>query len=214
MFIIRWCNENSVILTLLLAAGSLITTIFYVVFTSKILLANKKSANMAEKQILQAQESIKMMVDMQLYEKRLEIANNIEKNIYSNTTMEIGILFNKDILLRINNLKELLQEQDSWQKKYDSYLKVRDEQGVFDYNLDYEVQSGIATQEMKDKYKKMLEKCNRIYIEGYDPELYYYDFQEIWNNLSEINSNIEQKQKELKNMIYSIMKGKMTIEDA
>ena len=212
MSIISWFNDYSVILTLLLGVGSLITTILYVAFTKKILLANNKSANMAERQILQAQESIQMMVDVQLYEKRLEIANNIENKDYSNTDIEIAILFNKEILIEINSLKKMLKEQADWEKKYASYLEERDKHGLFDYNLDYEVQSGMATQEMTDIYIEMLEKCNRIYIDGYDPDFYYYDFQEIRNNLSEINENVERKQKEINNIIYSIMKEQLTVE--
>lgn len=213
MNIIKWCGLYADFLMVILGIASLVTTIVYVVATVFILRANKKSANMAEKQIIQANESMRKMIDLQLYDKRLEIAKKFEHNDYSNSIMEIGVLFNNDILARVKNLKQFLKEKEDWEAKYNSYIKTRDEQGLFDYNLEESIQSDDVSEELKIKYKEMIEKCKIVYLNACDPEgnQYFYDYDEICENKSEIEEIVNKKEKELKNMVYQIMKETIAV---
>lgn len=189
-------------------------TLVYVVATIFIWRANQKSAKMAEKQIDESRKALQKSIDMQLYDKRLAVANNFEENNYSNSTMEISLLFGNTIFHMVKELRTLIEQQCYWQKEYDSYWKAVNEQELYNYDLENYASSPDATEKILKECSEMNERCRIVYIDGCDEDgnQLFYDYSEISKNLNDINDKVSKKQKELKRKVWHLMQDKISVE--
>ena len=167
--LVIWCNSNSGFLSAMFAMLTFVTTFVYVIATWKILGANNKSAKMAENQILESKESLQKTIDMQLWDKRLLIANNIENNIYSNTIMEYHLLFSKKISDKINEIKIFQSKVVELNHDLEIYNYVMIEtiknDGLYDVYLNIEADSchELATKETIKEYKEFMKPYAEFY---------------------------------------------------
>lgn len=72
--IITWCNNNQGFLMVVITAIYVIATIFICIF-------NGKSANAANKQIVETSKAQEKEMKIQLAEKRIELISNFDKQI-------------------------------------------------------------------------------------------------------------------------------------
>ena len=90
---IGWCNSNSGFLSVIIAVITAVTTVF-------VLGANRKAVRLSQK-------SLQKMMNLGLYERSLQIANNIESVLYINTLIEIEVLLNKSMAKQVAIIKAL-----------------------------------------------------------------------------------------------------------
>lgn len=187
--------------------ASVVISLAAFITTLVVLIQNRKAMELSR-------ASIQKSIDLAMYDKMIEVANNLEKNIYTNTTMEISILFGMDVLNEVKELQTLtaqLSRRERDRDRYNELLKQTD----YDFELDY-----MATQE--DVPEKILEQAaaqdaKYQVLEDYEfsnpMEIVSYDIEEIIEDISVLGENIKTKQKHLKNKIYHIMRDKFKMDN-
>lgn len=206
--IIDWCNMNSGFLMVAI-------TLVYVAATCLICYYNKKSANAAVEQAEQAQKMMQKSIDIQLYDKMLAISNNIEIDDYSNTAMEISVLFGNQIWKQVKSLKEKVSELQEWKRKQELYNQLCEEQG-YDDNLAFEAGMEGAPEEIIREAMAQEEQFAVVYDyemcnPEYEIEAEKYDRREISSKIETLKVDISKGQKQLKRDVYSILKSKITL---
>lgn len=193
-----------------------IITVAYAVATFFLCSYNRRSAKSAEKQIEQAKIALQKSIDIQLYDKMMSIGNNIDCNDYSNTHMEVSVIFGEHIWEQIETIKEFESYLNNWVEKKKRYEELLTKSG-FDFLLDAEADKLCATEELRDLAARQAEKytvledfesSNPEYME--EPESYNID--EISSNIKKAESEIEKLQAELKTEIQQQIKSKISVE--
>ena len=193
----------------------IITTI-YVAATIFLCIYNRKSAKAAEEQIKQAKIALQKSIDIQLYDKMMSIGNNIDCNDYSNTHIEVSVIFDEHIWEQIETIKQFESYLNNWvdkKKRYEELLAKSD----YDFLLDAEADKLCATEELKDLAARQAEKYTVLEdIEGFNPEYMEepesYNIDEISSNIKRAESEIEKLQAELKTEIQQQIKSKISVE--
>lgn len=183
----------------------------------------KQSVEVAEKSIALTKLEMQKAIDIQLYEKRLEVAKHIEKNDYCDTTMEIVLLFGKDTYLKIEVIKELLHEKAQWERAHTSYDglldKLRDvDEGVREYedleatlNLRDDSMPPEKYEEYSARYQELNRKYSVLYEDTPDGEIAY-DINEICHEETRLDQEIIAMQKSLKAHVLKVMRQKLSLE--
>ena len=218
------------IISIVVSVLSLAATI-YVMFlnhkaveaTKESVEATKESVEVAEKSIALTKLEMQKAIDIQLYEKRLEVAKHIEKNDYCDTTMEIVLLFGKDTYLKIEAIKELLHEKAQWERAHTSYDglldKLRDvDEGVREYE-DLEATLNLRDDSMPQHlYEKYWAKCQKlrekysVLCEDTPDGQIAYDINEICDEETRLDQEIIAMQKSLKAHVLKVMRQKLSLE--
>lgn len=211
-----------------------VITLLYVVATLFICYYNKKSANAAvvqaeqakeqakedaaraSEQAEQAQKMMKKTIDIQLYDKMLAISNNIEKDDYTNTIMEVSVMFGNQIWKQIENIKEQISELQEWKRKQERYNQLCEEQG-YDESLAQEAEMEGASEDIIHKAMAQDEKFAVVYdYETYMPEYGIeaeeYNWKEISSQIKILEEQVSKEQKQLKRDVYNILKSKITVD--
>ena len=199
-FVLNWIELHSGALTVL-------CTLIYVIATIFICIYNKRSANAA-------QTALQKSMDLQMYDRMLSIASKIEQNDYSNSTMEITILFGMTIWQDIEKIRNLLDELKCWEDKWKRYWELCDTLG-YSHLLYFEASREGATQKTIEAAQAQDEKFAIITdCEYFDPDIEpeEYDREEISSSISLLKNEITTLQKQLKNNIYTILKSKITTD--
>lgn len=211
------------IISIVVSVLSLAATIYVMVLNHKAVEATKQSVEVAEKSIALTKLEMQKAIDIQLYEKRLEVAKHIEKNDYCDTTMEIVLLFGKDTYLKIEVIKELLHEKAQWERAHTSYDglldKLRDvDEGVREYE-DLEATLNLRDDSMPpekyEEYWARYQELNRKYSvlceDTPDGEIAY-DINEICHEETRLDQEIIAMQKSLKAHVLKVMRQKLSLE--
>lgn len=211
------------IISIVVSVLSLAATIYVMVLNHKAVEATKQSVEVAEKSIALTKLEMQKAIDIQLYEKRLEVAKHIEKNDYCDTTMEIVLLFGKDTYLKIEVIKELLHEKAQWERAHTSYDglldKLRDvDEGVREYE-DLEATLNLRDDSMPpekyEEYSARYQELNRKYSvlceDTPDGEIAY-DINEICHEETRLDQEIIAMQKSLKAHVLKVMRQKLSLE--
>lgn len=211
------------IISIVVSVLSLAATIYVMFLNHKAVEAAKESVEVAEESIALTKLEMQKAIDIQLYEKRLEVAKHIEKNDYCDTTMEIVLLFGKDTYLKIEAIKELLHEKAQWERAHTSYDglldKLRDEdEGVREYeDLEYILNSWDDSmppekyEEYWARYQELNRKYSVLYEDTPDGPIAY-DINEIYHEETRLDQEIEAMQKSLKAHILKVMRQKLSLE--
>ena len=197
--VLNWIDLHSGALTVL-------CTLIYVIATIFICVYNKRSANAA-------QTALQKSMDLQMYDRMLSIASNIEQNNYSNSTMEITLLFGTSVWQQVERIKSLSDALNIWEKKRQRYWELCYKYG-YDDMLDANASRENAPQEVIDaanRQKKFFAIIDEERSDSeVDPEEYNHD--EILSSISLLKNEITTLQKQLKNNIYTILKSKITTD--
>lgn len=177
---------------------------------------NGKSVEAAKEQIKQAKIALQKSVDIQLYDKMISIGNNIDCNNYSNTHMEVPLIFNEQIWDQIEKIKKLQLELSDLRKQKEKYEELLTKSD-YDFLLDAEADKLCATEKLKDLATQQEEKFTVLEdIEGFDPEYMEepesYNIDEIRSNIKRTEFEIEKLQAELKTEIQQQIKSKISVE--
>ena len=116
-----------------------------------------------------------------MYDRMLSIASKIEQNDYSNSTMEITILFGMTIWQDIEKIRNLLDELKCWEDKWKRYWELCDTLG-YSHLLDFEASREGAAQKTIEAAQAQDEKFAIITdCEYFDPDIEpeEYDREEI-----------------------------------
>lgn len=207
--IIAWIDTHN---------GSLVViiTFVYVVATVFICIYSKESANAAHESVVEAQKALKKSIDLQVYERMIQLASNLERNDYSNTTMEISVLFGVPIWKQVEKLKKLLSDLDMWEKNRKKYTKLCEAEG-YDYELDWAAEQEGASagtvkeaQTQSEKFAVLFDYTS--FNPAVDPEPDRYDWHEISTSIDSLENEISTRQKQLKKEVYKILKSKITVD--
>ena len=204
-----WCNANTGFLSALFALLSFVTTLVYVIATVSILKANQKSAKMAETQINDSKIALQKTIDMQLYEKRLAVACNIEKNDYSNTLMETSLLFNLEISKKVAVLKDLTHKKIDWNAKLKEYYRLLEQEYPEYFELELKTSVEQPDYELVLDFERLQKRCNAIqnpFVGNNEYEMDFYVRDEIEGTLSKLTESINTKQSELKNAVWHMIR--------
>ena len=209
----RLTDENLKIMELVLnwielhsGALTVLCTLIYVIATIFICIYNKRSANAA-------QTALQKSMDLQMYDRMLSIASKIEQNDYSNSTMEITLLFGMSVWQQVEKVKSLSDALNTYKKKKQRYWELCYKYG-YDDMLDVKARRENAPQEVIDaanRQKKFFAIIDEERSDSeVDPEEYNRD--EILSSIARLQNEISVLQKQLKNNIYTILKSKITID--
>lgn len=152
-------------------------------------------------------------MDLQMYDRMLSIASKIEQNDYSNSSMEITLLFGASIWQEIEKIENLSDELKVWEHKQKRYWELCDDYG-YNYSLEFEASREGASQktleaaEIQDKKFAVL-----VDHENFHPDigLEKYDREEILSSISFLKNEINTLQNHLKDNIYDILSSKITL---
>lgn len=221
MEISKAISEPSIfdIIALVISVLSLLATIIVMLLNYRSVRAAKESVQVAEKSVELAKLQLEKSIDAQLYEKRLEIANRIEKNDYSSSITEIALLFGDEIYQRVkeiqytislesyqkeryNKYKELLKKREHWKE----YENLRSEWMNFGESLPPEKLTRY--EELDD----MLGILVSYYSQDGEEKEDQYDIHHIISELNRLELTIKRLQDELKEKILIFMRDKLTVK--
>ncbi|WP_409967183.1 hypothetical protein RFF05_11225 [Bengtsoniella intestinalis] len=193
------------------SGATLAVTIVYVVATCFILCANKKSAELAQKQLKASEQALQKTIDLQLYEHRLQIANKIERDDYSSTVVEFALLFNKKIYMQQDKIQTLMSDMEILQKKKKEYWEIAESQG-YDHDLAHEATQAGASNETIALAKLQDEKFSVVVDGAWDEEgsLLEYNGPEIQSHIESLRNEIKNLKVELRKNVVSYIKETTT----
>lgn len=172
--------------------------------TLAVLYQNHKTIELSKKDIQNA-------INLQMFDKMMDIANKIESNDYSSTTMELVTLFGQDVLKQVEELRYLKEQEKNKESESSRYYTLLREEEDYDWDLEDYLQKDDAPENMVQEAINQQEKYRILYDpKGFGDEAYY-DINEINKELSELKSNVSIKQKQLKNNVYMILRNKFPL---
>ena len=172
--------------------------------TIAVLYQNHKTIELSKKDI---QNSI----NLQMFDKMMNIANRIENDDYSSTKMELITLFGQDIWNQVDELRNLeLQKinKESEKKRYEQLLKCEED---YDCNLEYNSQYEDAPDEIVKKAKRQHEEYRVLSESDGMGNTVDYNIDDINKELSELEFNISANRKYLKNSVFRILRNKFPL---
>lgn len=187
--------------------ASVVISLAAFITTLVVLIQNRKAMELSR-------ESIQKSIDLAMYDKMIEVANNLEKNIYTNTTMEISILFGMDVLNEVKGLQILTAQLSSSERDRDRYNELL-QQTDYDFELEYMANQEDVPEEILEQAAEQNAKYQVLVDDEFSDlmEIVSYDIKEIIEHISVLEENIKTKQKHLKNKIYHIMRDKFKMDN-
>lgn len=222
MEISKVLSEPSIfdVIAMVISGLSLITTVIVIVLNYRALKAAKDSVEVAEKSLELTKIEIQKAIDVQLYDRRLAVANRIEKNDYSDSVMEIALLYGTQIYMDIKTIKDLISEKNLYNRKharYDELLDVCEDADEYrQLEADLNNESIYSSTQYYEKCYKRYEELSEKYAVLYDyttGEEIVYDIEEICKEELRLDEEIRKLQKQLKNNILHIMRQKLSLEE-
>ena len=203
------------IISMVISILSFITTVVVVIFNYRSVKAAELSVKAAEKSIELTKIEIQKSIDLQLYDKRLSIANHLEVNDYSDSVMEVALLFGNDIYKQIRNIKKMIQEKNNYElmeKRYDELLDTHENGDKFKrlYKLFFYHSYEISEEEY-EQYEELYEMYY-ILIDYTNDDEVKYDIKNICEEKKRLYDEIEIAQKQLKIDVLKLMKQKLSLE--
>ena len=172
--------------------------------TLAVLYQNHKTIELSKKDIQNA-------INLQMFDKMMDIANKIESNDYSSSTMELVTLFGQDVLKQVEELRYLKEQEKKKESESSRYYTLLSKEEDYDWDLEYYLQEDDVPENMVQEAINQQEKYRILYDpDGFGDEAYY-DIDEINKELSELKSNVSIKQKQLKNNVYMILRNKFPL---
>lgn len=224
----RVLSEPSIfdIVAMIISGLSLITTVIVIVLNYKSVTAaeesvtaSKESVKVAEKSLELTKIEMQKTIDVQLYERRLTVANHIEKDDYSDSVMEIALLFGTQTYNDIKAITDLIYEKNSYNRMHERYEELldacedADEYRQLEADLNDE---SMCSSDYYERYYKRYKELHQKYAILYDnttEEEIVYNIDEICEEESRLDKEIRDLQKQLKNNILHIMRQKLSLEN-
>ena len=158
--------------------------------------------------------AIQKSIDLQMFDKMVQVANKIENNDYSSTTMEISTLFSKEILQQIEELRELTKQLSYSKRMRDKYYKLL-EKTDYDRELYVYASEDDAPEEVKMRANEQEIKFQKLTEGEPDGEggIIYYDIYEINEDIKNLTDEIKLRQKKVKNDVSHIIQDKYKVNE-
>lgn len=172
--------------------------------TLAVLYQNHKTIELSKKDIQNA-------INLQMFDKMMEIANKLENNDYSITSMELLTLFGEDILNQVKDIKQLTNSKLSKENESKTYYELLHKED-YDWELENLSSMNDAPVEILNKANEQYEKYKVLTYQNDLDEIEYYDIEQINKELSEISSSISKKQKKLKKDVFEIIRNKFPLD--
>lgn len=216
----RALSEPSVfdIIAMIISALSLITTIIIIILNYRAVEAAKESVEVAQKSLELTKIEMQKTIDIQLYERRLIVANHISQNDYSDNIMEIVLLFGKEIYKKIKNIQTLIEHKNNNDRMYEKYYELLDQEEDAEeyYSLEQNLNDESLSPELHEhyykRYKELDEKYKIMYDHSFEEEIAY-DIAEICANGRHLETEIKSSQRELKKELLQYMRKKLSFDE-
>lgn len=179
---------------------SLIISFISAIVTVSVLWYNHKTIKLAKENMQHSQ-------DLAFYEKMLVVANNIAQEDYSNTDIEIKLLFGKDVLESIQKIRALKLKIENIDKAREKSIKSfckqldRNEINVLLGNDDK------VSPEMFLDFENLEEDFRVVYSEDGEE----YTWQTISKKQSEVTQELESLVQKVNDDIRNIMEEKFSL---
>ena len=207
------------IIALIISVLSLFATIIVMILNYRAVKAAKESVEVAEKSVKLAKLQMEKSVDAQLYEKRLEIANLIEKNDYSSSITEIALLFGDEVYRRVKEIQYTISLEGYQKRRYNEYKKMLKER---EFGQEYDelwLQGTKSPESLSPEQLARYQELDAMYgilvsyywQDGEEKEDQY-DIHRITSELEELELEIKRLQKELKETVLAFMKEKLEVK--
>lgn len=207
------------VIAMVISGLSLITTIIIIILNYCAVKAAKESVEVAEKSLLLTKLEMQKAVDIQLYDRRLTVANHIEKDQYSDSFMEIALLFGNQICKNIESIKELISQlsySERMHERYEELLSTYEDADEYRQLEEALNDASMWSSSQYEGYSKRYEELHQKYAIIYDystGEEVIYDIDAIYKEESRLDKEIKEMQKQLKEDILHIMRQKLSLED-
>lgn len=186
------------------AWGGVLVSGMALLATLAVLYQNHKTIELSKKDIQNA-------INLQMFDRMMDIANKIENDNYSSSTMELITLFGQDICKQVEELRQLKKQERCIESDEKKYQELLEEEEDYDWNLE----NYSNYEDASDDIIKKASEQNKKYRVLSEPDglgdMVYYDIDEINMKLSELRYNIASKQKQLKNSVYRILRNKFPL---
>lgn len=186
---------------------SLIISFISAIATVSVLWYNHKTIKLAKENMQHSQ-------DLAFYEKMLVVANNIAQEDYSNTDIEIKLLFGKDVLESIQKIRPLVNKKkyiDVDIKKYNELLCEQPE-GRDYLALDSRIQQEeFKGEEVPKEIINQLDEFKHKLRFLYSDEGEMYDWEDISKRDNEVTQELEPLVQKVNDDIRNIMEEKFSL---
>lgn len=145
--------------------------------------------------------------DLAFYEKMLVVANNIAQEDYSNTDIEIKLLFGKDILENIQKIRALKLEIENIAKAREKHIRS------FCKQLDTNEINALLRNDDKVSSEMFLdfENLKEVFSVVYSDDSEEYTWQTISKKQSEVTQELESLVQKVNDDIRNIMEEKFSL---
>ena len=200
---------------------SMITTIIIIYFNYRAVKAAKESVEITKKSLALTKLEMQKNIDVQLYDRRLIVANHIEQNNYCDSIMEVALLFGNNTCNKIKKIRKLLHEKAGWERNHEKYDRLLQELRYEDECIDEYEELGIMLQndaippelyqEYYMRYLELDKEYSVLYDDTPDGQIPY-DIHKICGEETRLDQEIKAMQKSLKTYVLKVMRQKLSLE--
>ena len=162
------------------------------------------------KAIKLTQKGMQQTLNLVFYEKMLSVANNIEKGDFSNTDIEIKLLFGDTVLQNIHHIIKLNEDNINQEREIDKYLDLFNRQQEAEEYNNLNTLLTEETEVLEEHVKRFQELDKRLNV-LYSSDGKEYDWKKISERHKQTQEEIKYRVKKVKDDIWEIMKAKLSI---